>query len=137
MPARLTLRCTFTLTNRRNTRIFFVLCCVVSIVWHGLILIPRKATGADFILLKVIDSHLYSNFMIKDLEKSKYSGEPKTASVRAIFKKNERKKTVNYTPVSILNGMSKYFLIITFVVLKQYQISYQLIANSIVQIMSY
>ena len=75
--------------------------------------------------------------MIKDLEKSKYSGEPKTASVRAIFKKNERKKTVNYTPVSILNGMPKYLLIITFVVLKQYQISYQLIANSIVQIMSY
>ena len=47
----------------------------------------RKATGLDFTSLKVIkfasnviDSHLY-NIVIKDLEKSKYSEEPKTALV--------------------------------------------------------
>ena len=41
--------------------------------------------------LNVIDSHLY-NIIIKDLEKSKYSEEPKTALVRPIFKKNDRNK---------------------------------------------
>ena len=59
---------------------------------------PRKATGPDFIPLKfiifasnVIDSHLY-NITMKDLEKSKYSEEPKTALIRPIFKINERNK---------------------------------------------
>ena len=74
-------------------------CAVVSIVRHGLRLKnPRKATGPDFIPLKnikfasnVIDSHLY-NIIIKDLEKNKYSEEPKTALVRPIFKKNESNK---------------------------------------------
>ena len=55
----------------------------------------------------VINSYLYN--IIKDLEKNKYSEEPKTALVRPTFKKNERKKTRNYTPVSILNGMSKMY----------------------------
>ena len=45
--------------------------------------------------------------MIKDLEKNKYSEEPKTALARPIFKKNERNKIRNYRPVSILNGMSE------------------------------
>ena len=74
---------------------------------------PRKATGADFILLKVIkffsdliDSHLY-NIIIQDLEKSKYSKEPKTALAKPIYKKNKRNKIGNYRPVSILIGMSK------------------------------
>ena len=56
---------------------------------------PRKVTGTDFIPVKfikfasnVIDSHLY-NIIIKNLEKNKYSEEPKTALVRPIFKKNE------------------------------------------------
>ena len=46
---------------------------------------PRKATGPDFIPLKVIkfasndiDSQLY-NIIIKDLEKKKYLEEPKTS----------------------------------------------------------
>ena len=73
-------------------------CVVVSIVRYGLRLKnPRKATAPDFIPLKVIkfasnviDSHLY-NIIIKP-EKSKYSEEPKTALVRPIFKKHERKK---------------------------------------------
>ena len=79
---------------------------------------PRKATGPDFIPLKVIkfasnviDSHLY-NIIIKDLEKSKYSEKPKTASVRSNFKKmkeTETSKIKNYGQVSILNGMSKIY----------------------------
>ena len=73
----------------------------------------RKGTIPDFISLKVIkfasnviDSHLY-NITIKDLEKNKYSEEPKKALVKPIFKKNERNKIGNYRPVSILNRMSK------------------------------
>ena len=69
-----------------SLRAFFVLCCVVSIVRYGFRLKnPRKATGPDFIPLKVIkfasndiDSQLY-NIIIKDLEKKKYLEEPKTA----------------------------------------------------------
>ena len=48
---------------------------------------PRKATGSDFIPLKVIkfvwnviDPHLHN--IIKDLEKNKYSEEPKAAFSR-------------------------------------------------------
>ena len=41
--------------------------------------------------LNVIDSQLY-NIILKDLEKKKYSEEPKTALIRSIFKKNERNK---------------------------------------------
>ena len=92
------------------------MCCVVSIVRYGLRLKnPRKATGPDFIPLTVIkfasdviNSHLH-NIIKKDLEKTKYSEEPKTALVRPIFKKNEGNKTGNYRPVSILNGMSKIY----------------------------
>ena len=49
--------------------------------------------------------HLY-NVIIKDLETNKYSEEPKTALVRLIFKKNERNKIGNYSPVNIVNRMS-------------------------------
>ena len=84
--------CSPLLTHKRLTRLFLS-CVVVSIVRYGLRLKnPRKATGPDFIPLKVIkfasnviDSHLY-NIIIKDLE------EPKTALVGPIFKKNERNK---------------------------------------------
>ena len=73
-PARLTRMRAFTLTNKRLTHLF--LSCVVSVVKYGLRLKnPRKATGPDFIPLKVIkfasnviDPHLYS-IIIKDLEK--------------------------------------------------------------------
>ena len=44
---------------------------------------------------------------MKDLEKNKYSEEPKTALVRPIFQKNERNKIGHYRPVSILNRMPK------------------------------
>ena len=90
--------CAPLLTNKRLTRLFLS-CVVVSIVRCGLRLKnPRKATGLDFIPLKVIkfalnviDFHLY-NIIIKDLEKNKYSEEPKTVLVIHIFKKNERNR---------------------------------------------
>ena len=76
---------------------------------------PKKATGPDGIPIKIIkhaantiDSHL-CNIIIKDLDKNRYSEEPKTALVRPQFKKNERNKIENYRPVSILNGMSKIY----------------------------
>ena len=76
---------------------------------------PKKATGPDGIPIKVlkyasnaIDSHL-CNIIGNDIDKNKYSEEPKTALVRPIFKKNERNKIENYRPVSILNGMSKIY----------------------------
>ena len=76
---------TFILINKSLTWLFFF-CCVVLIVSYGLRLKnPRKATRPDFIPLKVIkfasdiiDSHFY-NIIIKDLEKNKYSEEPKRA----------------------------------------------------------
>ena len=60
------------------------------------------------IRLNVNDSHPY-NIIIKDLEKNKYSKEPKTALVRPIFKKNEKNTIRNYRPLSSLNGMSKIY----------------------------
>ena len=76
----------------------FLFCVVISIVRYSLRLKKhRKATGPEFIPLKiirffsnVIDSHLCN--IIKDLEKNKYSEEPKTALAKPIFKKNERNK---------------------------------------------
>ena len=104
--------------NKRLTR-HFLSCVVVSVVRYGSRLKnPRKAICTDFIPLKVIkfasnviDSNLY-NIIIKDLERNKYSEEPKTALVRSIFKKNDRIETSkirNYRPVGILNGMSKIY----------------------------
>ena len=115
-PTRLSCLHAFALTNKRLTGPFFVLCCVFSVKRHGFRLKnSEKATDPDFIPLKiikfasdVINSHLY-NIIIKDLEKSKYSEDPKTALVRPIFKKNERNKTGNHRPVSILNGMPKIY----------------------------
>ena len=73
----------------------------------------RKAICPDFIPVKVIkfasiviDSHLY-NTTIRPRKKNKYSEKSKTALVRPIFKKYERKTTGNYRPVNIVNGMFK------------------------------
>ena len=55
--------------------------------------------------------------------------EPKTALVRPIFKKNEKNKIGNYrlvTPIAFLLMLKRY-----------YQISYQLLKNPIVQIMTF
>ena len=94
-------------------RAFFVLCCVVLIASYCLSLKnPRKPRGPDLIPLKVIkfasnvtDSHLY-NIIIKDLEKNKYSEEPKIAWVKPIFKVTQKNKIGNYRSISILNKMS-------------------------------
>ena len=106
----------FSLTSKRLTYLFLVLCSVVSFVRYGLRLKnARKATIPDFIPLKVIKfasnviySHL-CNIIIKGLEKNKYLYEPKAALVRPIFMKNERNKIENYRPISILNGMPKIY----------------------------
>ena len=89
----------------------------------------------------VNDSQPY-NIIIKDMEKNKYSKEPKTALVRPVFKKNENNTIRNYRPLTILNGMSKIYErcihnSLSFMLKQYYQISYQLIKNPIVQIMSY
>ena len=67
---------------------------------------PRKATGPDFILLKVIkfisyviNSQLF-NFIKRELDKKQVLRRAKTALVTPIFKKNERNKIENYRSVS-------------------------------------
>ena len=75
---------------------------------------PKKATGLDKIPPKivkmsanVIDSH--SANINNDITKNVFSEKAKVASVRPIFKKNEREKIKNYRPVSILNCFSKVY----------------------------
>ena len=106
----------FSLTSKRFTYLFLVLCSVVSFVRYGLRLKnPRKAASPNFIPLKVfkfasnVSYYHLCNIIIKGLEKNKYSYEPKTALVRPIFMKNERNKIENYRPISILNGMPKIY----------------------------
>ena len=74
-----------------------------------------KATGPDGIPAKfvqmsanVIDCHL-SNIITCDISKNKYSEHAKTATVRPIFKKDDRTKIKNYRPVSLLNMFSKIY----------------------------
>ena len=76
---------------------------------------PKKATGLDKIPPKivkmsanVIDSHL-ANIINNDITKNVFSEKAKVASVRPIFKKNEREKIENYRSVSILNCFSKVY----------------------------
>lgn len=70
----------------------------------------KKATGPDNIPPKIvkltadiIDSHI-TNIINSDIEKNCYSEEAKTATVRPIYKKDDRDKVKNYRPVSILNA---------------------------------
>ena len=56
----------------------------------------------------VIDSHL-ANIIDKDITKNILSEKAKVASVRSIFKKNEREKTENCRPARILNCFSKVY----------------------------
>ena len=74
-----------------------------------------KATGPDGIpanfvqmAANVIDWHL-SNIITCDISKNKYSEHAKTATVRPIFKKDDRTKIKNYRPVSLLNMFSKIY----------------------------
>ena len=73
----------------------------------------NKATGPDGIPAKfvqmsanAIDCHL-SNILTCDISKNKYSEHAKTATVRPIFIRNDRKNIKNYRPVSLLNMFSK------------------------------
>ena len=76
---------------------------------------PKKATGFDKIPLKivkmsanVVKSHL-ANIINNNITKNAFSEMAKVASVRPIFKKNEREKIENYRHVSILNCFSKVY----------------------------
>ena len=76
---------------------------------------PKIATGPDKIPPKiiklsanVIDSHL-TNIINSDIEKKSFSECSIIASVRPIFKKNEREKVENYGPVISLNCFSKIY----------------------------
>ena len=73
----------------------------------------NKATGPDGIPAKflqisanAIDCHL-SNIITCDISKNKYSEHAKTATLRPIFIRNDRKNIKNYRPVSLLNMFSK------------------------------
>ena len=75
---------------------------------------PKKATGSDKIPVKVvklvagiINSHL-ANIINNDLSDSAFSDSAKLASVRPIYKKDDRNK-ISYRPVSILNCFSKIY----------------------------
>ena len=76
---------------------------------------PKKATGPDGIPLKiiklsadVIDKHL-TNIINTDLECLCFSENGKIASVKTIYKKENRSDKNNYRPVRILNGLSKIY----------------------------
>ena len=76
---------------------------------------PKKATGSDKIPVKVvklvagiINSHL-ANIINNDLSDSAFSDSAKLASVRPIYKKDDRNKIKSYRPVSILNCFSKIY----------------------------
>ena len=73
----------------------------------------NKAKGPDGISAKfvkmsasVIDCHL-ANIINHDISNNNYSEHAKTATVRPIFKKDDRTKIKNYRPVSLLNIFSK------------------------------
>ena len=76
---------------------------------------PKKATGPDKIPVKivklaasVIDSHL-TNIINNHLSNNAFSDSAKLASVRPIYKKDDRNEIKNYRPVSILNCFSKIY----------------------------
>ena len=58
---------------------------------------------------KVIDCHL-SNIIACDISKSKYSEHPKTATVRPIFKKEDRTKIEHYVLLFTLEFTKDFFM---------------------------
>ena len=76
---------------------------------------PKEATGPDKIPVKivklatsVIDFHL-NNIINNDFSNKLFSDSAKLASVRTIYKKDDRNEIKNYRPVSILNCFSKIY----------------------------
>ena len=75
----------------------------------------NKAKGPDGISAKFVkmsanvnDCHL-GNIINNDISLNKYSKHAKTATVRPIFKKDDRTKIKNYRHVSLLNIVSKIY----------------------------
>ena len=58
--------------------------------------------------VNVIDCHL-ANIINNDISLNKYSKPAETATVRPIFKKDDRTKIKNYRPVCLLNIFSKIY----------------------------
>ena len=56
----------------------------------------------------VIDCHL-ANIIDNDISNNSYSEHAKTATVRPIFKKDDRTKIKNYRPISLLNIFAKIY----------------------------
>ena len=56
----------------------------------------------------VIDCNL-SNIIACDISENKYFEHGRTATVRTIFKKDDRTKIKRYRPVSLLNKFSKIY----------------------------
>ena len=76
---------------------------------------PKKATGPDKIPVKIvklaaseIDSHLI-NIIYNDLSNNVFSDSAKLASVRPIYKKDDRNEIRNYRSANILNCFSKIY----------------------------
>ena len=75
----------------------------------------NKAKGPDGISAKfvkmsasVMDCHL-ANIINNDISNNNYSEHAKTATVRPIFKKDDRTKIKNYRPAGLLNIFSKIY----------------------------
>ena len=102
---------------------------------------PKKATGPDKIPLKIvklsaniIDSHL-TNIINNDISNKTFSDSAKLASVRPIYKKDDRNEIKNYRPVSILNRFSTIYEKFLNDHILPYQNLCQLTEAGIVQIM--
>ena len=67
----------------------------------------NKATGPDGIPCHICLN--LSNIITSDISKNKYSEHAKRATVRPIFKTDDRTKIKNYRPVSLLNMFSKIY----------------------------
>ena len=75
----------------------------------------NKAKGPDGIFAKfvkisanIIDCHL-ANIINNDVSLNKYSIDAKAATVRPIFKKDDRTNIKNYRPLSLLNIFPKIY----------------------------
>ena len=78
-------------------------------------LIVNKAKGPDgtsakFVKMStdIIDYHI-ANVIIKDISDNKYSKNAKTATARPNFKKGDSTEIKNYTPVTLLNILTKTY----------------------------